>query len=106
MADHILRIRKAARLHFAGRGIAEPAWNMMLALYAADAPKGLSKARVGARAQLTQTTALRWLRFLEREGYVGLVRDREDKRVVRVQLTTSGLDAIRKAFLTARYVGR
>lgn len=102
-ARYVLRLRKATKAYFGKTVRCEAAWHLLLALYAVEgARKGSNIGSVARRADVPRSTALRWLARLEREGLVELTPDQSDKRAVRVQLTTSGVEAIQRSFLAAR----
>jgi DNA-binding MarR family transcriptional regulator len=103
-AAYILRLRKAANQHF--RELSDASWSLILAIYTFNSAKGPSKLVAGERAQLSPTTAIRWLQVLQRQGILDLVPDRDDKRMVRVQLTAAGRGAISRTFVAARYMSK
>lgn len=73
-----------------------PCWPLMLVLFGADSTaRPLSVGDVSFESGIPRTTAMRWLRELDRHGLVALATDRRDKRVVRVRLTGAGDDAMR-----------
>lgn len=81
--------------HFHSVMFGEAAWDMLLALYVSD--------QSGARhtvsglvnlAGVAQTTALRWLNFLERKQLVARRANPTDRRVYYIELTDAGLGAL------------
>ena len=71
IATRIYALREARFFHFESALFGEPAWDMLLALYIAQG-RGLSMKTTEACAEskAPQTTALRWLEHLERQGLV------------------------------------
>ena len=82
-------VARARRSHIFNREMfGEAAWDMLLALYVTD--------RTGTRHTVSgvvnlsgvpATSALRWLKFLEREQLVTRLPNRMDGRVIHVELT-------------------
>lgn len=68
--------------------LGEPAWDMMLALYAADKPL-ITKALCIA-SSAPETTAFRWLLYLDQAGYIRRTSDARDGRRVMVSLSKKG----------------
>ena len=100
-AQGLLRLQSERDRRFAPLSITGPAWDLMLVLYAADDPEGLYLGDVAKRASVPRTTGLRWLRRLQRHGYVALASDAKDKRAVRVILSDSGERAMESCFAAA-----
>lgn len=101
-ARQILRLRQERKRHFDKIEIVGPAWPLMLVLYGLDS--SVTPPAVGdlaEQADLPRTTALRWLRLLQRHGIVKLAIDPEDRRVVRVHLTVEGRKGMHNAFVAA-----
>jgi predicted transcriptional regulator len=68
-----------------------PAWDIMLDLFQADAQfKSLSVSSACLGAACPSTTALRYLRMLERDGFIERISDPNDKRRAFVALTGEG----------------
>lgn len=73
--------------------LGEPAWDILLDLYIAQAQGqevSVSSACIGSAAP--PTTGLRWLGVLQEEGLVERINDPSDQRRVLVHLTPFGLD--------------
>lgn len=90
LAQELLRLRleRHRRLPMDATG---PVWDLMLALFDAGIDRHrLSVGDLAVRAHVARTTAVRWLRQMERHGLVSLLSDPRDKRLVRVSLTKSG----------------
>jgi hypothetical protein len=80
----------------------EPAWDILLDLYIAQAegkPVSVSSACIGSAAP--PTTGLRWLGVLADEGLVVREADAEDNRRVLVRLTPAGQAAMDRFFEAA-----
>ena len=74
---------------------ADPAWDILLDLYVArieDADVSISGACVAAA--VPATTALRWIRQMEREGLIGRAADPTDQRRQYVFLTPTAEAAV------------
>ncbi|MEO0057107.1 MAG: hypothetical protein RIT17_544 [Pseudomonadota bacterium] len=77
----------------------EPAWDILLDLYIAQAdgkPVSVSSACIGSAAP--PTTGLRWLGVLADEGLVVRENDADDNRRVLVRLTRAGITAMERFF--------
>lgn len=77
----------------------EPAWDILLDLYIAQAegkPVSVSSACIGSAAP--PTTGLRWLGVLAEEGLVVRENDADDHRRVLVRLTRAGITAMERFF--------
>ena len=94
LARRLLRLRNARQNHFPidATGVV---WDLMLALFEADGEEDrISVGEVVERSKVARTTTVRWLRQLERHGLVSLSSDRHDKRLVRVAITTPGIEVM------------
>ncbi len=95
----ILESRKRRFDHF-GRGVfGEPAWEMLLVLYATSAGERQTIARLSELSGASRTTSVRWFEYLEREGLVSRQPHPTDKRTDFVQLTEKGTRKL-EAYLT------
>ena len=95
----LLRARARRGDFLNARLFADPAWDMLLALYGAElAQRRLSVSSVCASAGAPMTTALRWIQALEKEGLTSRRRDPLDGRRIFVDLTTKGRDAMKAYF--------
>lgn len=101
-AAYVLRLRKAARSYFVRSSLSDPAWALLLSLYTSQEIRSSCIASVSKRAEVSRTTSLRWLKQLEHDGYVSFHPDHGDKRIVRVQLTPTGLEAMTLTSVAAR----
>jgi DNA-binding MarR family transcriptional regulator len=99
-ARQLLRLRQERKRQFQTIEIVGPAWPLMLALYGFDSLAGPpSVGDLANHADLPRSTALRWLRLLQRHGLVVLAIDPADRRVVRVQLTPEGRRGMHETFV-------
>jgi DNA-binding MarR family transcriptional regulator len=80
---------------------ADPAWDILLALYAAKiGQRKLSVTSACAAAGVPQTTALRWLTSLENKGFVIRSADPLDGRRFFVELSSSSKSSLDAYFLS------
>ena len=78
---------------------ADPAWDMLLELYAAElAQLRLSTSTLCGAATVPQTTALRWINTLEKEGLVSRRSDPTDRRRFFIRLSSEGVSCMRAYF--------
>jgi hypothetical protein len=78
---------------------ADPAWDMLLELYAAQlGSKKISVSSLCIAASVPATTALRWMNILEREGLVVRRSDPKDGRRTFVHLSSVGLAGMNTFF--------
>lgn len=91
LAEALHRDRRRRARHLPSRLLGEPAWDILLDLYAA-ACKGqaVSVSNVCLAADAPASTALRWLHRLAVEGLVERVPDGSDARRHYVRLTGTG----------------
>jgi DNA-binding MarR family transcriptional regulator len=90
-ARDILRARRGRARQFSKAMFGEPAWDMLLALYAHsdDGPRH-SIGRLVVFSGAPSTTALRWLDYLEKERLVMRHPNPTDRRSEYIQLTDKG----------------
>lgn len=87
-ASETFRLRRQRDQHFPASYFGEPAWDILLDLFANEVsgrPVSVSNACIAASAPAS--TGMRWLRVLEDDGYITKMRDRSDSRVTLVILT-------------------
>lgn len=90
-----VRRRSDRRLVLGPDLLAEPAWDMMLDLYIARATgRRVAVSSLCVAADVPITTALRWIRTLERSGFLVRERDRVDRRRSFVDLSASACEKI------------
>jgi hypothetical protein len=95
----MLKMRRVRNQFFDGELFADPAWDMLLELYAAEL--GQQRISVGCLcvgAAVPATTALRWITTLENKGLVERRADPLDGRRFHLSLSTSGLKAMEGYF--------
>lgn len=81
---------QARREFFPGELFADPAWDIMLGLYCSHGRgEKINVTTLGQSVGLAQTTSLRWLNELAKEGFVERIRDPRNRRRVFVNLTAS-----------------
>lgn len=99
-AKQLLRLKQARRQVLAETGEADPAWDLLVALYVAKDNK-MGSTILGETAMIAPTTTLRWLVELEKQGLVSRRVNRRDRRVVLVSLTDKGKRAVGATFEAA-----
>ncbi len=97
LAREILRSRKRRAAVFGQADLfAEPAWDILLGLYvAAEAQQRLTVSAVCEVSGVPQTTAIRWLEKLERDGWASRHPDPLDRRRFWIQLTERASSSVR-----------
>ena len=93
-AQEIIRNRRRRYDIFDKVMFGEPAWDMLLLLYAHDEGTRQTLSRLAELSGTTKTTALRWIDYLEKEHLVTRHAHPTDRRAVFVQITTKGRQAI------------
>lgn len=97
----ILKLRRNRDRHFEAALFADPAWDILLELYAAElGQQRLSVSSVCLGAGVPATTALRWIGILENKGLIQRRADRLDGRRVFLLLTCAGIEAMDSFFRT------
>ena len=95
----ILKLRRNRDQFFSGELFADPAWDILLELYAARL--GQQKISVGSLclgAAVPGTTALRWISLLESKNLIERKADPMDGRRFHLSLSNSGLEAMASYF--------
>ena len=83
--------RRARERHFGSALFAEPAWDMLLDLYAAElAAQTVSTTSLAVAAGVPLTTALRWIGTLEHADLFERQPDPHDRRRVIIRLSLAG----------------
>lgn len=91
----VIAARAARRQFFAGDLFADPAWDIMLELYALECEQlRTSVSKLCIAAGVPATTALRWIDKLQSEGLITRSADPLDARRVWVSISTDGLQAM------------
>jgi len=87
-ADMIYYTRRQRTRFFSPDLFAEPAWDILLALYCGEAEeKEIRVSYLTHSADVPATTALRWIDTLEKEGLICRSPHKKDRRVLLVNLT-------------------
>ena len=91
----IIHARAFRREIFAGELFADPAWDMLLELYALTCEgRRISVSKLSFAAGVPATTALRWIDKLEAEGLVIRFEDPLDARRIWISLSETGYSAM------------
>lgn len=99
----ILRARQRRASFFRSSLFADPAWDMLLELYAAEREqRRISVSSLTIASGVPATTALRWIKILEDEGLIERHPDRFDRRRVFVHLTPGAINAMQRYFQSTR----
>lgn len=98
---NLLRLRRNRDRFFAGDLFADPAWDILLELYAA----ALGQLRVSVSslcvgAAVPATTALRWINHLEEKGMIVRRSDPTDRRRHFLMLSKEAIEAMSAFFRT------
>lgn len=102
----IIRARRMREEIFGDSMFADPAWDMLLELYASErCQASLTVSALCAGSAVPATTALRWIKALEGYGYIEKRNDHFDKRRVHVSLTTKGRELMETYFLNSPMMG-
>jgi DNA-binding MarR family transcriptional regulator len=103
MAEELYRERRRRAQHFSQRLFGEPAWDILLDLYAA-AVRGetVSVSNACRASDAPSSTALRWLQHLEDDRLVERIADPTDARRHFVRLSKRGVERMRAYFAESR----
>ena len=92
LVRHIIRMRRARIDHFGAELFADPVWDMLLELTAAQAEHRRVTIKVLCLASgVPNTTALRWIHHMSDQGLIIRSEDDTDKRRVFVSLSDRGM---------------
>lgn len=80
----------------------EPAWEMLVVLYVGDQGRRYTIGCLIEVAGASMTTALRWLEFLEGEGFVQRRGHPTDRRAVFIELTDAARNSLDVYFSATR----
>jgi DNA-binding MarR family transcriptional regulator len=86
--------RRRQRARYFGPMFGEPAWDMLLVLYAHECHDRFKVSRLVEQSGGPATTGLRWLDYLENQQLVRRERDPLDARAMFVDLTDKGRTAL------------
>jgi DNA-binding MarR family transcriptional regulator len=98
-AQAIFNERNRRTQFFSKSIFGEPAWEMLLSLYVLDGRR-VTIGRLVGLIDAPQTTALRWLEYLERKPYVVRRSDPDDRRVVCIEIADEGRELLDAYFST------
>lgn len=94
----LLKLRRRRDDYFGGL-FADPAWDILLELFAAElSQERISVSSLCAGAAVPSTTALRWIAQLERSGLACRQQDPKDARRYYVSLTADGRQRMESYF--------
>lgn len=95
----LLKIRRKRDQFFDGEMFADPAWDILLELYAAElGQQRISVGQLCVGAAVPGTTALRWISMLENKDLIERKADPMDGRRVYLSLSAAGLQAMTSYF--------
>lgn len=102
----IIKARAARRKFFSEHLFSDPAWDMLLELYALKCEElRVSVTKLSIAAGIPGTTALRWIDKLESEQLLFRSEDPLDGRRIWIELSESGLKTMR-AYLQQLSTGK
>lgn len=94
-----LRVRRTRERFFEAEIFADPAWDILLELYAAElGQQRVTVSCLCVAAAVPATTALRWINSLVKKGLLVRTNDRMDARRVFVSLSSGAFDAMEGYF--------
>jgi DNA-binding MarR family transcriptional regulator len=95
----VIQSRRDRNAFFPAHLFADPAWDILLELYAARLDQQrVSTSEVCERSAVPPTTALRWIIALEVEGLIERRPDPLDRRRVFISLSAKGADGMQAYF--------
>ncbi|MDZ3832351.1 MAG: winged helix DNA-binding protein [Sphingopyxis sp.] len=96
---HLLRQRRMREQYFPADMFADPAWDMLLDLYAARLERQpVSVSSLCIAAAVPATTALRWIKTMTEAGLFRREADPQDGRRIFIALADAALDAMDRYF--------
>lgn len=93
-ARQILALRRKRNKRFSSAMFGEPAWEMLLALYAADGGERLTVSALAMQSGSSKATALRWIEYLEHQGLIERQAHPTDQRAAFAKLTDQGKEVL------------
>lgn len=97
----VLKLRRRRDRFFEAELFADPAWDILLELYAAElGQQRMSVSSLCVGAAVPATTALRWIKTLEEKGMIRRAADPMDGRRIFVSLSNEALVAVGNFFQT------
>jgi DNA-binding MarR family transcriptional regulator len=101
-----IRSRRLRAQYFDSELFADPAWDMLLDLYAAELEKRqVSVSSLCIAAAVPPTTALRWIGTLHDAGLFDRHADPSDRRRAYVRLSAKGIEGMRGYIAAAKRLG-
>lgn len=98
-ARDVQKLRARRNAIFGHTLFGEPAWDMLLDLYASECNgRGECVSNLCLASNVPQTTALRWIRTMEQQGWIIRHPDVTDRRRTFVRLTTRARTAMDSFF--------
>lgn len=102
----VIRARRLRNQFFTGDLFADPAWDMLLDLFAADLEgRRVSVSSLCIAAAVPPTTALRWIGTMHESGLFERHADPADRRRAYIALSATGLDAMQRYAATVHRHG-
>jgi DNA-binding MarR family transcriptional regulator len=89
-AQSMLRVRRAREQLFCRSMFGEPAFDLLLCLYARSGKQETSLTSLARTAGIPNSSAMRWIRYLADKRLVELTNSSLDRRAICVQLTPPG----------------
>jgi len=95
----VLSFRRKRAHFFEATLFADPAWDILLELYAAElGQRRVAVTQIGLGSAIPATTTLRWLKTFETKGMIWRTADPMDGRRVFVTLTPDTVNALNRFF--------
>ncbi|MES2336945.1 MAG: winged helix DNA-binding protein [Pseudomonadota bacterium] len=102
----VIRARRMRAAHFAGDLFADPAWDMLLDLFAAELEhRRVSVSSLCIAAAVPGTTALRWIGSMVEAGLFERYADPHDRRRAYISLSATARDGMQRYFHAVRRAG-
>lgn len=97
--NKLLRARRARSAFFRAELFADPAWDILLEALAAQLSQHrISASDISANSGIPNSTVVRWIAALEKEGLVARVDDRFDGRRSWITLTPEAYSTMQRYF--------
>lgn len=93
-ARRILALRAKRNKRFSIAMFNEPAWEMLLMLYASEGGARSSLSRLALLSGASKATSLRWIDYLEHQKLIARQAHPTDRRAAFVNLTQNGKEAL------------
>jgi DNA-binding MarR family transcriptional regulator len=102
VVEAIRELRKTRREVF-GLGLDEPAWDMLVELYYRDSTgASTTSAQLNGAANVPPSTAMRWIRHLEQDGWIRVQSHPGDAQTQFVELTAKAKEAMDRYLVEVR----